>query len=152
MDIEVRIAGEGDQREPLLQLAQSLGMANRLFLPGRVEDIPGFLNQLDIFVLSSDSEQHPNALNEAMACGVSSIGTRVGCVEDLLDSGRCGKIVPPGDVDRLEIALRELASNECLRLNMAEAGLKHVRAHYSLEGMLRRYRALYLKWALRRTP
>lgn len=150
VELEIRIAGEGDQREPLTRLAESLGLSYRLQLNGLTEDVPGFLNGLDIFVLSSDSEQHPNALNEAMACGVASIGTRVGCVEDLLDGGRCGRIIEQGDTDGLEIALRELASDESLRRNFAEAGLKHVRSHYSLDVMIDRYRELYLR-AARRT-
>jgi glycosyltransferase involved in cell wall biosynthesis len=149
VDLKIRIAGEGDQREPLIHLAESLGLSYRLQMNGLTEDVPGFLNGLDIFVLSSDSEQHPNALNEAMACGIASIGTRVGCVEDLLDGGRCGRIIEPGDTDGLETALRELASDESLRRNFAETGLKHVRSHYSLDVMLGRYRELYLRAARR---
>ena len=149
VELEIRIAGEGDQREPLTRLAESLGLSYRLQLNGLTEDVPGFLNGLDIFVLSSDSEQHPNALNEAMACGVASIATRVGCVEDLLNDGRCGRIIEPGDVDGLAMALRELVSDESFRCNFAEAGLKRVRAHYSLDIMLGRYRELYLRAARR---
>ena len=149
VDLEIRIAGEGDQREPLTRLAESLGLSYRLQLNGLTEDVPGFLNGLDIFVLSSDSEQHPNALNEAMACGVASIATRVGCVEDLLDEGRCGRIIEPGDTDGLETALRELASDELLCRNFAEAGLKHVLSHYSLDMMIDQYRELYLRAARR---
>jgi glycosyltransferase involved in cell wall biosynthesis len=147
IDLDVRIAGEGDQREPLNHLAQSVGLTDHLKLPGRIEDIPSFLNGLDIFVLSSDSEQHPNALNEAMACGVPSIATNVGCVEDLLDSGHCGIIIPPGDVKALEGAIRELVSNESLRKKYAKAGLQQVRANYSLDVMVERYRELYLRAA-----
>jgi glycosyltransferase involved in cell wall biosynthesis len=149
VELEIRIAGEGDQREPLTRLAESLGLSYRLQLNGLTEDVPGFLNGLDIFVLSSDSEQHPNALNEAMACGIASIGTRVGCVENLLDGGRCGRIIGPGDVDGLAMALRELVSDESFCRNVAEAGLKHVRSHYSLDVMLGRYRKLYLRAARR---
>ena len=86
---------------------------------------------------------------EAMACGVASISTRVGCVDDLFDGGRCGRIIEPGDTDGLETALRELASDESLRRNFAEAGLKHVRSHYSLDVMIDRYRELYLRAARR---
>ena len=43
VEIEIRIAGEGDQRERLEALAADLGIANQLNLPGRIEDIPGFL-------------------------------------------------------------------------------------------------------------
>ncbi|MGD8386652.1 MAG: glycosyltransferase [Desulfobacteraceae bacterium] len=147
VDLEVRIAGEGDQRGPLRTLARSLGLEDHLHLLGGTRDAPAFLNGLDIFVLSSDSEQHPNALNEAMACGVASIGTRVGCVEDLLDGGRCGRIIEPGDVEGLAAALRDLSSDKALRRNLAHAGLAHVRAHYSLDVMTRRYRKLYLRAA-----
>lgn len=146
-DVEIRIAGEGDQREPLTALAASLGLEKCLHLPGRVDDIPGFLNTLDVFVLSSDSEQHPNALNEAMACKVASIGTRVGCVDDLLDGGRCGKIIAPNDEEGLARALREILHDETLRAKLAAAGLEHVQKHYSLDVMLRHYRKLYLRAA-----
>jgi glycosyltransferase involved in cell wall biosynthesis len=147
LDLEIRIAGEGDQREPLVQLAENLGVLDRLRLSGQITDVPGFLNGLDLFVLSSDSEQHPNALNEAMACGVASIGTRVGCVEDLLDNGRCGRIIEPGDMEGLTLEIRNLVKDETLRQGLAEAGLRHVRDSYSLEVMLNRYKALYLRAA-----
>jgi len=81
VDLELRIAGEGAEGTRLLALAESLGFADRLRLVGRIEEVPGFLNHLDLFVLSSDSEQHPNALNEAMACGLASVATRVGCAD-----------------------------------------------------------------------
>lgn len=144
LDLEIRIAGEGDQREPLMLLANVLGLKDHFVLPGKIEDVPEFLNGLDIFVLSSDSEQHPNALNEAMACGVTSVATRVGCVEDLLDGGRCGVIIDPGDVEALASAIRELSVNESLRNDLAAAALEHVRDIYSLRIMIDKYRKLYL--------
>ena len=150
VDLEIRIAGEGDQREPLTSLAQTLGLTDRLYLPGRVEDIPGFLNGLDVFVLSSDSEQHPNALNEALACGVPSVATRVGCAADLLDGGRCGRIIRPGQVHELTDALRELAQDRPLRHALGEAGMNYVRAHFSLDVMVRKYHDLYLRAARRK--
>lgn len=149
VDLEIHIAGEGNQREPLTQLAATLGLSDRLFLLGKITEIPEFLNKLDIFVLSSDSEQHPNALNEAMACGVSSIATRVGCVDDLLDGGRWGKIIEPADVDGLVSSIRELANDEFLRQNFADLGLKQVRDSYSLEVMLKHYKQLYQQTAVK---
>lgn len=145
IDIELRIAGEGNQRSVLTALAGSLGISDRLSLPGRVVDIPKFLNGLDIFVLSSNSEQHPNALNEAMACGVPSISTRVGCVDDLLDNGRCGRIIEPGDEKELASALKQLIEDEPLRRKLSAAGLDQVKTHYSLEVMVKRYQTLYFR-------
>lgn len=149
-DLEIRIAGEGEERPALTARAADLGIGDRLRLPGRIDDTPRFLNELDVFVLSSDSEQHPNALNEAMACGIPSIGTRVGCVEDLLDGGRCGAMVKPGDVDGLTQALRDYLTDPDLRRTCGERGLAHVRENYSLEVMLTRYRQMYETVAGRR--
>lgn len=146
-DLELRIAGEGNQREILTSLSQSLKMRGRFHLLGKTDDVPGFLNKLDIFVLSSDSEQHPNALNEAMACGVASIATQVGCVDDLLDRGRCGRIIQPGDENGLVSALGALVEDEQLRCQIADAGLKHVQTNYSLDVMIQRYKSLYLSAA-----
>lgn len=146
-DLEIRIAGEGEERTPLTELAGTLGLGDRLRLPGRIEDTPKFLNELDVFVLSSDSEQHPNALNEAMACGIPSIATRVGCVEDLLDGGRCGAIVPPGDVAALTAALHRYLGDPQLRQNYGGLGLNHIRENYTLEIMLQRYREMYRNYS-----
>ncbi len=143
VDIELRIAGEGNQRDALLCLAKELGLEKRFFLEGRVDNVPRFLHGLDIFVLSSDSEQHPNALNEAMACRIACIATRVGCVEDVLDNGRCGIIVEPGNVGELETAIQKLVNDMNLRNKMAEAGYIQVISKYSLDAMVSRYSNFY---------
>ena len=146
-DFEIRIAGEGSQRESLLNMAYDLDIQNRLKLYGRVENIPGFLSELDIFVLSSDSEQHPNALNEAMACGIASISTNVGCVRDLLDNGNCGIIIEPGREDQLYTALKELIDDQNKRIQLSKNGYQQVLKNYSLDIMLKNYRAMYLSVA-----
>ena len=74
-NIKITIAGTGPEKEKIIALAESLGIRRCIELQGYVKDIPGFLNQLDIFVLSSLSEAHPNALLEAMACGLPKIRT-----------------------------------------------------------------------------
>ncbi len=142
-DVALHIAGEGEERGRLLALAESAGLRGRLRLFGRVDDIPGFLRQLDLFALTSDSEQHPNALNEAMACGLPCVATRVGCVDELLDGGRCGRIVAPGDVTALTAALTDLAAEPALRQPLGRLVRERACRQYSLEVMLARYEALY---------
>ncbi len=145
LDIEIRIAGEGEQHETLTALAKSEGLGDRLKLFGRVEDVPGFLQQLDIFVLSSDSEQHPNCLNEAMACGLPCVATRVGCVEEMFDEGRCGTIVTPGDHDQMVAAIDELIVNPARRQPLGSAAREHACEHYSMSTMLAAYDSLYTR-------
>jgi glycosyltransferase involved in cell wall biosynthesis len=143
MDLELRIAGEGDERGNLVALASTIGLGDRLKLCGRVEDVPGFLRQLDLFVLSSDSEQHPNALNEAMACGLACVATRVGCVPELLDEGRLGRIVPPGDAAAMVSAIKDMLADAAERRILGEAARERARDHYSLGAMLAAYERLY---------
>ena len=143
VDLEVRIAGEGEERENLTSLAESLGMTDRVALVGRQEDVPGFLHGLDVFVLSSDSEQHPNALNEAMACGLACVATRVGCVEELLDEGRCGKIVPPGEQRPMADAIGRFASDASARRESGSAARRRACERYSVGTMLTAYDGLY---------
>jgi glycosyltransferase involved in cell wall biosynthesis len=145
-DVELRIAGEGTERTDLEALSGELGFAERLKLPGRVEDVPGFLHELDLFVLSSDSEQHPNALNEAMACGLPCVSTRVGCVDELLDGGRCGGIVEPGDTEALTDELSRMLSDESLRRARATAGHDRAVNDYSMDRMLDAYERLYRRF------
>lgn len=143
IDLELRIAGQGRQRENLLALARERDFEDRLILAGRVEDVPQFLNRLDLFVLSSDSEQHPNALNEAMACGIASVSTRVGCAEELLDGGKLGRIIAPGDDKALIDAMAEIISDPGERKRTGQAAREHICKHYSMERMLKNYGEMY---------
>lgn len=147
----LRIAGIGPEMAKLRALAQSLGIDGQCELPGFVRDVPKFLRSLDVFVLSSDSEQHPLALLEAMACGLPCISTRVGSVEQVLDGGNCGLIVPPGDMTALADAIRRLFRDTVLRQKLGAAGRRRVCQHYSLKRMLQAYDALYRHLVTRRS-
>ncbi len=142
-DLEVHIAGEGEERDALANLAAQTGLGDRLKLVGRIDDVPAFLHRLDVFVLPSDSEQHPNALNEAMACGLACVATRVGCAEELLDQGQCGIIVPPGKHLEMTAAIQELIQNPSARKQYGQAARRMACDHYSLRRMLNSYETLY---------
>jgi glycosyltransferase involved in cell wall biosynthesis len=150
-DLELRIAGEGPERAKLLRIAESMNFTERLTLCGQVSDIPDFLRELDIFVLSSDSEAHPNALLEALACGVPCVGTRVGSVAEVLDEGRYGQIVEPGNIEDMAQAIRSLIHNTDLHSELRSAGRQRVCDKYSMERMAATYTELYERISLKRT-
>lgn len=150
VDLELRIAGEGEEEGRLRELADSLGFTERLRLAGRVENTAEFLHGLHVFVLSSDSEQHPNALHEAMACGIPCIATRVGGVPELLDEGRCGKMIAAGDERGLVAALRELIRDTELGQRYSWAARERACSTYSLDTMLSSYANLYRRLAKKR--
>ena len=140
---ELRMAGEGPERSRLAHVAESLGIADRVHFLGHIEDVPGFLQQLDVFVLPSDSEAHPNALIEAMSCGLPCVATRVGGVPEVLDNGRFGRLVQAGDLDGLVEAIRLLVNDPAGRKSLGKIARAHVIEKYSLEQMIERYSVLY---------
>ena len=151
IDLELRIAGEGPERDKLCRIADSLDFADRLKLYGHVGNVPDFLGDLDIFVLSSDSEAHPNALIEAMSCGIPCGATRVGSVAEVFDNGRYGLLVEPGDINGMAEALLTLVDNTDLQNELSFAGRQRVCDNYSMERMLASYAELYEQLSLKRT-
>ncbi len=143
VDCTVGIAGDGPRRGNLETLAESLGIAERIELLGRVEDVPAFLRELDVFVLPSRSEAHPNALLEAMACGLPCVATDVGGVRDVLAGGRCGLLVRPGDAAGLVSALGRLKKGAAVRKKLGRDARERVVAVYSMERMAEAYGELY---------
>lgn len=83
--------------------AARLGL--RLIMTGRREDVRAVLWALDVFALPSLAEGMPNALREALACGLDCVGSDIPGVRDLLADGARGKVFAPGDAAGLAVAL-----------------------------------------------
>lgn len=100
------ILGEGDDREELQGLANSLGIASKVHLLGYSSNALAYMRQSAVFVLSSVAEGFGNVIVEALACGTPVISTDCphGPREILVD-GRYGTLVPVGDVDALARAM-----------------------------------------------
>jgi sugar transferase (PEP-CTERM/EpsH1 system associated) len=110
---------------------------------GSRQDVPRLLGAMDLFVLPSLHEALPLVLLEAMAVGLPLVATCVGGVPEIVEHDINGLLVPPGDEDALLAALRQLAGNAELRTRLGEAGLKRVRAEFTIQGMVRRVEAIY---------
>ncbi len=78
---------------------------------GERRDIPEILSALDLSVLSSIEETLPLVIIESMAAGVPVVATRVGGVEELIEDGQTGLLVPPKDHERLANAMLEALEN-----------------------------------------
>jgi len=143
IDCELRIAGEGPERSTLERLTEKLGVASRVSFPGHLHDVPEFLRCLDVFALPSSSEAHPNALLEAMACGLPCVATNVGGVAEVLDSGRCGRLSSPGDIKEFTGALLDLSTNPERRRSLGAAAHRRVAELYSMDTMVLAYHRLY---------
>lgn len=100
------ILGEGRQRENLLSLARELGVAEDVSLPGFVNNPHAYMARADVFALTSRWEGFGNVLAEALAVGTPVVSTDCpNGPREILQDGRYGPLVPPGDAARLADAL-----------------------------------------------
>jgi glycosyltransferase involved in cell wall biosynthesis len=142
-DLEIRIAGEGELRDPLEQAARERGLAGRFRLLGPVADIPAFLAGLDAAVLCSRSEGMSNALLEYMAAGRPIVATAVGAAPDLIEDGVHGLLTPPGDARSLAAALGLLLRRPELARLLGEGARRRARDRYGREAMVERFTDFY---------
>jgi len=121
--IELKLAGEGSQRQEIIQRVRRLGLEKKCHLVGvymTLNERSQFMRGIDVFVLPSQTEGTPNAIIEAMAHGKPIIATSVGGVPDVV-SADVGILVPPNDVKALGEAMIRLATDADLRRSMGVA-------------------------------
>lgn len=139
------IMGDGSERAKLEQLAADLGIAERVSFRGNVVVTPSVLHdELDIFCLSSDTEQMPNALLEAMAAGLPVAAVDVGDVRTMVAQENREFIVPVTDPAALANAIAVLAGDEKRRAAIGSLNRQRIVAEYALERMVAAYEALLL--------
>lgn len=100
------IVGGGDWQERLKDLAQELGLSDRVLFTGAMDNPYRVLADADLHVLSSRWEGYPNVLLEALALGVPVVSTD--CPHgprEMLDNGRYGRLVPTGNPEALASAM-----------------------------------------------
>jgi glycosyltransferase involved in cell wall biosynthesis len=111
--IDLVIAGDGPERANLAAQAERLGVSSHVRFLGAIRDLEGFYPALDVFALPSLQEGSPNALLEAMACGIAAVGASVGGVPDIIENERSGLLIPAET--RRSVRGRACASGERFR-------------------------------------
>ena len=137
------IVGSGPESERIAAEARACGVAGRLLMPGFLPDPASFVGLFDIFALSSDSEQFPISLIEAMAAGLPAVATAVGDVRAIVASDNLPMIVDPQDEAAFAAALDSLAERPDLRGAIGLANRKRAQSEYGEAEMIERYAALY---------
>jgi glycosyltransferase involved in cell wall biosynthesis len=121
------LIGEGRDRRELEQLADELGIGASVHFLGFCANPPPYIRQAKLLVLSSRYEGFGMVLGEAMALGtpVLSADCPTG-PRDLLEGGKAGLLVPPGDVDAMARAIERLLKDTELRQSLVQAALRKV--------------------------
>jgi glycosyltransferase involved in cell wall biosynthesis len=115
--------------------AEKLGIAPHVVWTGNRDDMPAMLNALDIATLCSYSEGFPNAIGEAMACGIPCVGTDVGDTRHLIAD--TGYVVAPRDPQALAAAWRQLL-DRAERQRLGVAARTRMVENFSLERLAER--------------
>ena len=143
--LRIVLAGDGPERARLQRLAERLGIAERVEFRGEVphERVPAVLAELDIFVLPSRAEGFGVAAVEAQAMELPVVASRVHGLPDVVEEGRTGLLVPPGDVAALAAAIGRLSADGGLRADMGRAGRALVERRYRWEENAAQMERLY---------
>ena len=140
--VRLRIVGDGPERGVLRELAEQLGHAGRVEFIGQVHDPSAFYRSFDIFALSSDTEQMPLSVLEAMASGLPIASTDVGDVASMVaDENRA--FVTPLDPGLLGKAIATLARDPALRARVGAANQAKAKTDFDQDAMIATYAALF---------
>jgi L-malate glycosyltransferase len=137
------ILGEGPERAAIQAEAAQLGLAGRVHLPGFAADPAAVLGSFDLFALSSDSEQFPISVVEAMAARLAVVSPKVGDVDAMVAEENRPWLSAPGDEAGLAAMLAAAAADPARRAAIGQANRTRAEAEYDEARMLAAYRDTY---------
>ena len=142
------IAGEGTEAPRLTRLAAELGIADRVVFTGHVAP-EAVLGAFDVFALSSDTEQMPNALLEAMAASRAVAAVDVGDVKSMLSNENREFVVPRDDAAAFAAAITSLLRDPGKRNELGRRNRERAAAAFSQEQMFSMLTPAFLLWSAR---
>lgn len=138
------LVGDGPQHDALQCLAGELGIASGVEFIGLCTDVAQQLRRARVAVLPSRWEGMPNALLEAMSCGLACVATRVSGSEDVIEQGVSGLLVDPEDPESLAEALLLLLKDVERSRRYGQAARQYIEQHHAFEKLINRHIELYM--------
>lgn len=135
-DAQFVIVGDGPLREKLQG-------GDRVTWTGFRRDVPELLSQSDVFVLPSLGDAYPTVLLEAMAAGLPVVSTRVGGIPEIVEDGRTGILVPPGNPTALASAISGLLDSPEKREALGRAARAEAESRFSTQAWVEKLRQVY---------
>lgn len=142
-NVRLLIVGDGSERSSLVALAEALGIADRVVFAGHIDVPEKVFGMLDVFAISSDTEQMPNALLQAMAAGRPVAGVDVGDVKAIVAEENRPFIVAKGDDDGFSRVLDRLLTAPELCASLGARNKARILAEYDQATMFAAYDQLF---------
>ena len=150
-EFRCEIVGDGPEEELLRQYIRKLRVEDRVELvgPKPQEKVIESFGQATVFVLpcviaaNGDRDALPTALLEAMAAGLPVVSTRLVGIPEIVEHGKTGLLVPPGDPDALGRAVLEILGEPKLQRSLGEAGRARAERFFDLRENVRKLRRLF---------
>lgn len=144
LNVQLLILGDGPQRNFLEQLTRDLHLSHCVRFIGSQRNVEQWLTLADVFVLPSKWEGLGISALEAMAAGVPIVASRTTGLVDIIQDGKTGLLVTPGDVEGLSAAVSRLINTPDLACRLARAAREHVRRNFSLDAIVLAHTQLYV--------
>ena len=144
-DVEVKlvVVGNGPEYQNLLQFIQTNNLTDKVILAGHKNDPSELVKAFDIFALSSDTEQMPLSILEAMAAGCPIVGTDVGDIKDMVAPENRSFLCPAQDEDTFTNNLSRLLADAELRTRLGQKNYHRCLEMFDKSKMFENYEKLY---------
>ncbi len=136
-DLIFLLIGDGSLRTELERQIKDRGLENKVFLLGHLANARQYLPAFDIFLLPSVKEGFPWAVLEAMAAKLPVIATKVGAVSEIIEDGKNGLLVEPGQPEQIRQKIKELLANDYLKKEIAIQGHQTLLFKFSPDKMVK---------------
>lgn len=142
----LHIFGEGPEKSNIETMISSFGMTGKVVLHGNVANVIEEINDAGMFILASRFEGMPNALIEAMACGIPCIASDCDFGPgELIENEDNGLLFPVDDIDALVKAMKTIADNEAFAERLSR-NAQQIRKTHSKEKIIGMYKdAIYFE-------
>lgn len=144
-ELQLLIAGDGECKPALEQLAKQLAIESNIVFTGMLEEkeLPGFINSLDIYIHATLGETMSTAIMQVMACKLPIIATDVLGVNNMIEHNINGLLVPAGNEEKLADSLIYLLNNPDTAMALATTAFDFAKKNYSNKLMLDRYKVVF---------
>lgn len=137
------IIGDGPEKEHIASLVRSAGLEDVVVMTGFRTDIPDVMPELDVMLITSETEGLGTTILDAFACGVPVVATAAGGIPEMIDDGKTGMLAAVGDDASLAEKTHRVLTDPGLRTRLTEAARKSLDA-FSKEATAARTLTEYL--------